>query len=75
MQTYLDSVAARDYIRKRGVKIGDNSLKDHRSRGTGPQYVFINGRVAYTAEWCDRWIAEQAARPIVRRGRSDRTAA
>lgn len=70
MQTYLLGDAARDYIRSRGVALGNNALKDHRSRGTGPRYVVINGRCCYTKEWCDEWIEAQASRPVVRRGRA-----
>lgn len=68
MQSYLDAAGARDYIRARSVPIGDNALKDHRSRGTGPRYTIINGRCLYTREWCDEWIEAQASRPV-RRGR------
>lgn len=67
--TYLDSAGARDYARSRGVPIGDNALKDHRRRGTGPRFVMINGRVLYTRESVDAWIAAEAARPPTRRQR------
>lgn len=61
MQIYLDRDAARDHIRSRGVPIGENALKDHASRGTGPKYAIINKRAVYTREWLDEWIDGQAA--------------
>lgn len=63
---YLTDPEAHNAIRDRGVPIGKNALKDHRSRGTGPKYAIINGRALYTTEWIDAWIAEQAARPLRR---------
>jgi hypothetical protein len=69
--TYLIDTEARDHIRSRGVRIGNNALKDHRSRGTGPKWVLINGRALYTREWCDEWIDAQAARPPSPRQRKD----
>ncbi len=69
MKTFLVSDGARDYIRSQGVPLGDKALKDHRSRGTGPQYTIINGRCLYTREWCDEWIEAQASRPVAKRGR------
>lgn len=72
--SYLVGDLARDYVRDRGVPIGNNALKDHRSRGTGPRFAIINGRCLYTREWLDLWIEEEAARPVqrVKRGRRSR---
>jgi hypothetical protein len=78
MQTYLDRDGARDYLREGGVRIGDNALKDHASRDSGPAYRVINGRALYLREDLDAWVAEQAARPVMKRGRrqqSDQSAA
>jgi hypothetical protein len=76
MQKYLVEIEARDYIRdERGVPMGDNAMKDHRAKGTGPKYTIINGRCLYTREWCDAWIEEQASRPLPKRRRHDEQSA
>lgn len=75
MQKYLVETEARDHIRSQGVRIGDNALKDHRARATGPRYTIINGRCLYTREWCDAWIEEQASRPLPKRRRQDEQSA
>lgn len=68
MPTYLSRAAARTYLREGiGVPIGDTALENMASDGNGPKYVVIAGRALYTREWLDAWVAEQAAKPVVRR--------
>jgi len=74
MQKYLDRDGARDFLRERGIPIGENSLKDHAARGTGPHYVHINGRALYTEADLLAWIEGQASRPPSRSGRPRRAA-
>jgi hypothetical protein len=54
-----------------GSTVTPTALANMASKGEGPEYHIINGRACYTKEACDRWIAEQAARPVSssRRGR------
>lgn len=66
MQTFLTETDARDHIRAQGIPIGEQSLKDHRHRGTGPKYTIINKRVVYTREWIQEWIDGFVARATVR---------
>lgn len=67
MPNFYSRDRARDRIRERGVPIGEDGLKDHASRGTGPRYSIVNGRAVYTAADLDSWIEAQAARPVTRR--------
>lgn len=54
-----------------GLTVTPAALANMASKGEGPEYHILNGRACYTREACDRWIAEQAARPVTlsRRGR------
>jgi hypothetical protein len=68
MPTYLVRDLARAYVHETyGIKLGDTSFENMASKGLGPKYIKIAGRALYTREWLDEWVAEQAARPVVRR--------
>lgn len=74
MSTYLDRDGARDFLRNDlGVRIGDNALKDHASRETGPAYVLINGRALYKREDLIAWVQAQASRPVKRRKQAEQS--
>jgi len=65
---YKSRTDAADYLTNtKGVKTTAQGLADKASRGEGPAYTIINGRALYTEEALDQWVAEQAARPVVRR--------
>jgi hypothetical protein len=64
---YLTREKAAEYLNCAGVPVRGAGLKDHANRGTGPEYALINGRALYTQESLDRWVADQAARPVLRR--------
>ena len=65
---YLNrSGAAQLLVDTRGIRITAQGLADHAHRGTGPKYAIINGRALYTEDDPNAWIAEQAARPVMRR--------
>lgn len=68
MQSYKHRDGARDFLREKGVPIGENALKDHAARGTGPRYTIINGRALYTEADLIAWIEKQASRPVLKRG-------
>jgi len=57
------------YLTEQGIETTAQGLADRACDGTGPAYTIINGRACYTPENLDRWIAEQAARPLTRRKR------
>jgi hypothetical protein len=67
MPTYLVRDLARDHLQEQGIELGETSLENMASKGIGPKYIKIAGRALYTREWLDQWVAEQAARPVVRR--------
>ena len=69
MTNYLDRARAADYLAERGITTSQQGLADRASRGIGPRYAIINGRAVYTQADLDAWIAEQVARPVIRRGR------
>jgi len=52
-----------------GHEVTAQSLADRAHDGTGPAYAIINGRALYKVEDLDAWVAEQAARPVLRRTR------
>jgi hypothetical protein len=58
---------AAEYLSSKGIPTTAQGLADKASRGLGPRYAIVNGRAVYTQEWLDAWVAEQAARPVVRR--------
>ena len=65
---YNDRKSAAQYLRElRGIPMTPQRLADLASDKAGPRYVIINGRALYTVEDLDSWVAEQAARPVVRR--------
>jgi hypothetical protein len=67
---YLDRNAQAQYLRdERGIPMSPQRLADLASDGLGPKYVLINGRALSTREDLDAWVAEQAARPVIRRSR------
>jgi hypothetical protein len=72
MQYMLRGPAA-EYIsgKFQGLKMTATALANLASKGKGPEYGILNGRAVYTREGCDKWIAEQVARPATesRRGR------
>jgi hypothetical protein len=71
---YLTRKEQREYLRNaHNIPLGESALENKAYKGSGPKEVFINGRALSTATWLDDWVAEQAARPIVRR-RSQRAA-
>jgi hypothetical protein len=65
---YRDRAGATEYLRTLGIRLSDDRLRDLASRGGGPRYASINGRALYLDADLDDWIAEQAARPPVKRG-------
>ncbi|MBX5462974.1 MAG: hypothetical protein IRZ28_18035 [Steroidobacteraceae bacterium] len=73
MQFMLRGPAA-EYLSSRikGLRITATALANMASRGKGPQYHVINGRACYTPDALDRWIAEQAARPVTESHRGRR---
>jgi len=73
---YLTRPRAAEYLTtKIGIAITPQGLADRASDGTGPHYAIVNGRAVYTEENLTRWIAEQAARPVVRRSQRTQAAA
>lgn len=60
---------ATQYVREKGVPMGDGGLKDLANRGRGPRYSIINGRAVYTDADLDAWIEQQCALPVPKRGR------
>ena len=68
-QQYLLRRRAAEYLSERGIPTGAQALADLASRGIGPHYAIVRGRAVYTAEDLDRWLAEQIARPVIRRSR------
>jgi hypothetical protein len=67
--TYLTRADAREYLKeKHGIALGRTGLENMAYDGKGPKYARIAGRVLYTREWLDAWVAAEAARPVVRRG-------
>ena len=67
MDKYLLRRAAAEYLGERGIPTAAQALADLASRGTGPRYAIVRGRAVYTAEDLDSWLAEQIARPVIRR--------
>lgn len=64
---YRTRLAAAEYLTGSGLETTAQGLADHASRGKGPKYGIVNGRAVYTDVDLDAWIAEQLARPVVRR--------
>jgi hypothetical protein len=63
---------AAEYVNSQGLVVKGKGLKDHATRGTGPEHHIVNGRAVYTREALDKWISEQVARPVSkRRSRSE----
>jgi hypothetical protein len=56
------------YLGTRGIKCSAATLAKFASVGGGPEMVKFGGRVLYTTDALDRWIAHRA---IVRRDTSD----
>jgi len=69
---FLTRRLAAEHVTSQGVKTTEQGLADKASRGGGPKYSIINGRAVYTKTDLDAWIAEQAARPVVRRSKRRR---
>jgi hypothetical protein len=66
--TYLTRTDAREYLNtKHGIGLGRTALDNLASEDRGPKYSRIAGRVLYTREDLDAWVAAEAARPVVRR--------
>ena len=62
--TYLTRADARDYLKeKHGIALGRTGLENMAYDGKGPKYSRIAGRVLYTREALDAWVAAEAARP------------
>ncbi len=72
---FLTRRLAAEYLTAQGVSTSEQGLADKASRGRSPKYAIVNGRAVYTLADLDAWIAEQAARPIVRRRERRPTAA
>jgi hypothetical protein len=70
---YLTRPRAAEHLTSCGAETTAQGLADRASKGTGPRYSIINGRALYTKADLDTWLAEQAARPVVRRDRSSNT--
>ena len=66
---FLTRPRAAEYLTAAGVYTTAQGLADRATDGTGPAYSIVSGRAVYTAEALDAWLAEQAARPVPRRGR------
>ncbi len=60
---------------EKGVPTTAVGLANLASRGRGPNYSIVNGRALYTEADLDAWIAEQSARPLLKRTRRDRDVA
>jgi hypothetical protein len=65
---YLPRPRAAEFLRDSvGISISAQGLADRAHEGTGPRYSIINGRAVYTESDLVEWVAQQAARPVVRR--------
>jgi hypothetical protein len=66
--TFLTRTDAREYLKtKHGIALGRTGLENMAYDEKGPKYSRIAGRVLYTREDLDAWVAAEAARPVVRR--------
>jgi hypothetical protein len=74
MNQYLLRRRAAEYLGERGIPTTAQALADQASRGAGPRYAIVRGRAVYTAEDLDSWLAEQIARPVIRRSQQRPTA-
>jgi hypothetical protein len=72
---YLSRSHSAQYLTNQGIKTTPQALADEASRGTGPRYAIVRGRAVYTAEDLDIWLAEQLARPVIRRSQQRQEAA
>jgi len=72
---YLSRLHSAQYLTDQGIDTTPQALADEASRGTGPRYAIVRNRAVYTAEDLDKWIAEQIARPVIRRSRQRQEAA
>ena len=75
MNHYLIRRRAAEYLGEKGIPTTAQALADQASRGAGPHYSIVRGRAVYTAEDLDRWLAEQIARPVIRRSQQRPTQA
>jgi hypothetical protein len=66
MKFFLRHLAAQ-LITEHGIPTTAQGLADKACDGIGPRYAIVNGRAVYTEADLLNWIAEQAARPVVRR--------
>jgi hypothetical protein len=73
MNQYLIRRRAAEYLGERGIPTTRQSLADQACRGIGPRYAIVRGRAVYTAADLDSWLAEQIARPVIRRSQQRST--
>jgi hypothetical protein len=76
-QVYKSRDQATEFVRSRGVPIGDRQLADLAQRNRGPRYSIVNGRALYTEPDLLTWLDMEAQQPpsACRRGRGKSTAA
>jgi hypothetical protein len=76
MLIFKSRPAATQFLRERGVQIGDTGLADLASDGRGPGYAVINGRALYRESDLVAWLEEQySSAQLTARGRRRRTSA
>ena len=67
---YLTRQRAAEHLTAKGISTTAQALADQASDGKGPAYGIVRGRALYTESDLDAWIAEQLARPVLRKPRS-----
>lgn len=62
----LRDLAAK-HLTKKGVPTTSVALANLASKDEGPPYALISGRAVYREADLDAWLADQFAKPVVRR--------